>query len=150
MKKVQQGFTLIELMIVIAIIGILAAIAVPAYQDYTIRAKIGEGLSLASAAKVGVSEFRSARNAWPSGNGQAGISNAGSIKGDYVRSVTVNTLAVTPSLGDITITYTGTLDADLAGLTLELVPTDEGGSYSWVCSSAVNTIPARYLPPACK
>jgi type IV pilus assembly protein PilA len=143
MKKVQQGFTLIELMIVIAIIGILAAIAVPAYQDYTIRAKIGEGLALASAAKVGVSEYYSATNTWPDDNNKAGISTAASIKGDYVRQVGVT------GAGLITITYTATLDTDLAGATLRLTPTDEGGSYSWDCASP-SSIPGRYLPPACK
>ncbi len=68
MKRVQQGFTLIELMIVVAIIGILAAIAIPAYQDYTIRAKVSEGLNLASAAKTSVAEYRVTNGAWPTSN----------------------------------------------------------------------------------
>jgi type IV pilus assembly protein PilA len=139
-KAVQKGFTLIELMIVIAIIGILAAIAVPAYQDYTIRAKIGEGLALASAAKTGMSEYFSARGAWPADNDGAGIAPSGSITGDYVRSVAV-------ASNVITVTYTGTLDTDLDGSTLTLTGTDNSGSYSWECQSS---IPGRYLPPACK
>ena len=68
MKKVQQGFTLIELMIVVAIIGILAAVAIPAYQDYTIRAQVSEGLTLAGQAKSAVSEYYSEHGAWPNGN----------------------------------------------------------------------------------
>jgi type IV pilus assembly protein PilA len=75
MKKLQQGFTLIELMIVVAIIGILAAIAIPAYQDYTIRAKVSEGVVLASAARTSMAEFRIANNRWPSDNATAGLSN---------------------------------------------------------------------------
>ena len=81
MKKVQQGFTLIELMIVVAIIGILAAIAIPAYQDYTIRAQVSEGLNLGGGAKTAVSEFYQDRGAWPSDNANAGLSDATDIEG---------------------------------------------------------------------
>ncbi len=146
MKKVQQGFTLIELMIVIAIIGILAAIAVPAYQDYTIRAKVGEGLSLASAAKVGIAEYRSATNSWPDDNPEAGISGSASISGDYVRSVAVTDGGAN---GIITITYNGSVGGDVSNGTLTLRATDNSGSYSWECSSP-SGISGRYLPPACK
>ncbi|MBT8100815.1 MAG: prepilin-type N-terminal cleavage/methylation domain-containing protein, partial [Gammaproteobacteria bacterium] len=82
MKK-QQGFTLIELMIVVAIIGILAAIAIPAYQDYTIRAQVSEGLSLSGGAKAAISEFTMDTGNFPSTNAEAGVSASGTIQGKY-------------------------------------------------------------------
>ncbi len=101
MKK-QQGFTLIELMIVVAIIGILAAIAIPAYQDYTIRAQVSEGLQLSGGAKVAVTEYYQDRGTMPSVNAQAGIADAGDIEGNYVSQVGV-------ANGVITVTYSSTL-----------------------------------------
>ena len=88
MKRVQQGFTLIELMIVVAIIGILAAIAIPAYQDYTIRAQVSEGLNLAGGAKVAVTEYFQDQGVFPTTNLLAGIEAANTIKGKYVDTVT--------------------------------------------------------------
>lgn len=91
MKTMQKGFTLIELMIVIAIIGILAAIALPAYQDYTKRSRVSEGLSLAGGAKSALTEYYASNNKWPSSNAEAGIAEPASIKGNAVKSVTVST-----------------------------------------------------------
>ena len=88
MKK-QQGFTLIELMIVVAIIGILAAIAIPAYQDYTIRAQVSEGLNLSAGAKAAISEYFMDTGVLPTTNASAGLEASGNIRGNYVTSVAV-------------------------------------------------------------
>ena len=148
MKK-QQGFTLIELMIVIAIIGILAAIAIPAYKDYTIRAQVSEGLSLASGAKAAVSEFYMDSGVFPIDNNEAGISAPAEIIGRYATDVTVG------ALGTITVTYAnaGQTHADLiadAGL-LVLTPTATAAqaSVTWNCDVG-STLPDKWLPAACR
>ena len=143
MKKVQQGFTLIELMIVVAIIGILAAVAIPAYQDYTIRAKVTEGLSLASAGKTAVSEYFASNGFLPGANTTAGMALATSIAGNNVRSVEVVTG------GDITVTYSGNpIDAS----TLILHPTTAAGGVVWNCSIAVagGDLEPKYRPSTCR
>ena len=144
MKK-QQGFTLIELMIVVAIIGILAAIAIPAYQDYTIRAQVSEGLNLAGGAKAAVSEFTMDRGVWPTGNTSAGISAPGDISGKYVDDVTVTTAGVN---GVITVNYGGDAHALLAPGSLVLTATTTPGSVEWVCTGT-NILP-KHLPAACR
>ena len=141
MKRVQQGFTLIELMIVVAIIGILAAIAIPQYAEYTNRAKVSEGLQLAAAAKTGVSEYYSANKEAPDTNNKAGIADAADIKGKNVTSVAVS------GAGLITVTYKD-LDADVcnngAGV-IVLAPTFNKGSVSWAATAATSIGP-KCLP----
>jgi type IV pilus assembly protein PilA len=145
MKK-QQGFTLIELMIVVAIIGILAAIAIPAYQDYTIRAQVSEGLQLSGGAKVAVTEYYQDRGVVPTSNTEAGIAASNTIIGNYVSDVDVTG-------GQITVTYSSTgnfkANSKIDGATLLLTPTTTNpGSVAWVCSSA--TIQNKWLPAACR
>ncbi len=140
--KSMQGFTLIELMIVIAILGILLAIAIPAYQDYQVRARVSEGLNVAAAAKLAVSESYSSTNALPGSNSAAGLPAAGSITGNNVASVTVG------ASGVITIAYTDL--APIGASTLLLTPSASptAGSVEWTCSSAA--IADKYLPANCR
>ncbi|MDX1517143.1 MAG: pilin [Woeseiaceae bacterium] len=147
MKK-QQGFTLIELMIVVAIIGILAAIAIPAYQDYTIRAQVSEGLSLAAGAKAAVTEYYQDRGTMPGDNATAGISANTDIQGNYVSQVNVNN-------GVIEVTYSDTLpqqaNQQIDAAVLELSPLTNAGSVDWNCRGA-NILSAndKWLPAACR
>ncbi len=141
MNTMQKGFTLIELMIVVAIIAILAAIAIPAYQDYTIRAQITDGLSLASGSKTAVAEFYQNRGAYPTSNASAGVAASGSIIGNFVTSTAVG------AAGVITVTYGNSANAKISGSTVLLTPTDRGGSMEWDCSSG---IAPRYLPTQCR
>jgi type IV pilus assembly protein PilA len=150
MKKVQQGFTLIELMIVVAIIGILAAIAIPAYQDYTIRAQVSEGLSLSGGAKVAVTEYYQDRGTLPVTNAEAGLAAAGDIEGNYVSQVEVG------AAGLITVTYSSAgpqrANADIDAATLLLTPNvANAGAVGWVCTGGV-TLGAndKWLPAACR
>ena len=141
MQKIQKGFTLIELMIVVAIIGILAAVAIPAYQDYTVRAKVTEGLSLASAAKTSVSEYFSSNDTLPANNTQAGLATPASISGNNVSSVTV-------AAGVITIIYSGAVNSPIKNSTLQLKPKTSAGKIQWSCTSG--TLQAKYRPSSCR
>ena len=140
--KSERAFTLIELMIVIAIIGILAAIAIPAYQDYTVRSQVAEGLALTSNAKTLVSMYYSDKGALPADNTEAGLQAPASIQGNYVASVSNNN-------GVITATFGNSSHAVLNGQTLLLsVVTSARNSIAWTCKST--TLHDRYLPSACR
>ena len=138
MKTMQKGFTLIELMIVVAIIAILAAIALPAYQDYTRRSRVTEGLSLAGGSKTSVAEYYTSNTKWPKNNTSAGLASANQIKGNAVTSVTV-------SNGKITVAFNEKVEA---GKTIILSPSETSGSFAWTCTEG--DVNPKYRPSECR
>jgi type IV pilus assembly protein PilA len=164
MTKLQRGFTLIELMIVVAIIGILAAIAIPAYQDYTIRAQVSEGMNLAAAAKAAIAETFLNRGVAPANRTGAGMSaTATDTNGKYVTEVQVTD-------GTILVKYGAAANTQIAGKVLAIQPwVTPDQSVAWQCGEAANPgggavvmkagatganagtdVDARYLPAACR
>jgi type IV pilus assembly protein PilA len=143
MKKMQKGFTLIELMIVVAIIAILAAIAIPAYQDYLIRTQVSEGAVLADGAKTAVGEFYSNTGRFPTSNASAGLAASTAISGQYVDSVAITS-------GIITATYQGAkANKALNGATLAMSAITHAGSVEWHCHGNATLLP-KYLPTSCR
>jgi len=153
----QKGFTLIELMIVVAIIGILAAIAIPAYQDYTARAQVTEAFNLGGAQKLALAEYHSNWGSFPDSNTTAGIADETKIKGNYVSSVKI-TREGTAGGADEKAVITATMKASdvakgIQGSTLIIKGSTSGeGSYEWDCkkASAGGTIDVKYRPAACR
>jgi type IV pilus assembly protein PilA len=149
-KKAQQGFTLIELMIVVAIIGILAAVAIPAYQDYTLRARMSEVIGFASSAKTAVSEAYVSNNSFPSGNAAAGLSDSTDITSTYVASVTVESAGDgEDATGVITVVVQGTGNATLDGASVILTPIAGTSGITWGCSVSGENV-FKYVPANCR
>ena len=139
--RAADGFTLIELMIVVAIIAILAAIAIPAYHGFLVRSQVAEGLTLASGAKVSVAEHLVAQGALPANNASAHLAAANQITGRYVSQVEVVN-------GEIRVTYGNQANASLTGRTILLRPSLTAGSISWDCQAG--TVASTYRPAPCR
>ncbi|ENS9209950.1 prepilin-type N-terminal cleavage/methylation domain-containing protein [Neisseria gonorrhoeae] len=159
MNTLQKGFTLIELMIVIAIVGILAAVALPAYQDYTARAQVSEAILLAEGQKSAVTEYYLNNGEWPADNGAAGVASASTIKGKYVKQVEVKNGVVTAQMAS-----TG-VNKEIQGKKLSLWGRREDGSVKWFCGQPVTRnagnandddvtadgkISTKHLPSTCR
>ena len=161
-RTIQKGFTLIELMIVVAIIGILAAIAIPAYQDYLIRSQVSEGLTMAAAAKASVAEYYANKGSWPTDNSAAGLGSPTDIQGKYVSAITV-------AGGGITIDFGNEANEDCSCDTKPRRP-DAGRQRQWRHHLALRrpaadpaglghgrrprgttaNLPGKYLPSSCR
>ncbi|ENV5548988.1 pilin, partial [Neisseria gonorrhoeae] len=131
MNTLQKGFTLIELMIVIAIVGILAAVALPAYQDYTARAQVSEAILLAEGQKSAVTEYYLNHGKWPANNGDAGVASSSSIKGKYVKEVEVKNGVVTAQMASSNV------NKEIKDKKLSLWAKRQDGSVKWFCGQPV-------------
>ncbi|MCL5838970.1 pilin [Neisseria meningitidis] len=161
MNTLQKGFTLIELMIVIAIVGILAAVALPAYQDYTARAQVSEAILLAEGQKSAVTEYYLNHGEWPANNSDAGVASSADIKGKYVQKVEVNNGVVTATM------LSSGVNKEIQGKKLSLWAKRQDGSVKWFCGQPVkradkatddavnkatgnNEIDTKHLPSTCR
>ncbi|HEZ5813029.1 TPA: pilin [Neisseria meningitidis] len=137
MNTLQKGFTLIELMIVIAIVGILAAVALPAYQDYTARAQVSEAILLAEGQKSAVTEYYLNHGTWPKNNTSAGVASSSTIKGKYVKEVTVANGVVTATM------LSSGVNKEIQGKKLSLWAKRQDGSVKWFCGQPVTRNAAK-------
>ncbi|ENV9149034.1 pilin, partial [Neisseria gonorrhoeae] len=155
MNTLQKGFTLIELMIVIAIVGILAAVALPAYQDYTARAQVSEAILLAEGQKSAVTEYYLNHGKWPEDNTSAGVASASKIKGKYVQKVEVTNGVVTAQMKPSGV------NKEIKGKKLSLWARRQDGSVKWFCGQPVkrddaaakddtDKIDTKHLPSTCR
>ncbi len=143
MRKIQQGFTLVELMVVVGIISILASMAVPAYLDHSIRAQVAQGIKLGSGAKIAVTEYYQDRGAYPADNATAGLEAAANITGKYVTQVAVT------GAGLIQVTLGNDVNFNLLNAVLTFTPVDNAGSITWACAGDA-TLVDKWLPPSCR
>ncbi|HEZ6084246.1 TPA: pilin [Neisseria meningitidis] len=159
MNTLQKGFTLIELMIVIAIVGILAAVALPAYQDYTARAQVSEAILLAEGQKSAVTEYYLNHGIWPGNNSSAGVASSSTIKGKYVQKVEVKNGVVTATM------LSSGVNKEIKGKKLSLWAKRQNGSVKWFCGLPVtrnatnaddvtadgnDKIDTKHLPSTCR
>ncbi|EPH8566502.1 pilin [Neisseria gonorrhoeae] len=157
MNTLQKGFTLIELMIVIAIVGILAAVALPAYQDYTARAQVSEAILLAEGQKSAVTEYYLNNGEWPKDNASAGVASASEIKGKYVKEVKVENGVVTAQMASSNV------NKEIKDKKLSLWAKRQDGSVKWFCGQPVkrdaadkaddtgnDKIDTKHLPSTCR
>ncbi len=148
MKKMQKGFTLIELMIVVAIIGILAAIAIPAYQDYTIRAKLSEAVIAASPAKTAISEYYISEGSMPQTVAQAGFETSIG-NGDVIQGMDFNRTSTTQAEVTVRILDVGGTTAD--GQEIDLIGTGTNTAVNWNCApGGASPVEPKYLPAECR
>ncbi|MHB1059070.1 MAG: pilin [Rhodanobacter sp.] len=146
MKNVQKGFTLIELMIVVAIIAILAAIAIPAYQDYLVRSQVSEASTLADGAKTAIAEYYSNTGDFPTSNKSAGLATKTDIKGKYVTEVDVGQKG-----GVIQVTFGNSANKAISGKLFSLSAITHAGSVEWSCKNPTyTTVDQKYLPTSCR
>jgi type IV pilus assembly protein PilA len=145
MNKIQKGFTLIELMIVVAIIAILAAIALPAYQDYVIRSQVSEGSVLSDGAKTAIAEFFSNKGYFPTTNASAGLASKVSITGNYVTQLDVGT-----TVGQIQTTFGNKANTLITGSVLAFSASTRAGSVEWHCNVTQTTVLSKYRPTICR